>query len=88
MQSLIDEIFASPSAAGEHNTIIEEHLPQSLSLTGGANSPPTSPGANDPGLDTPGGAGAKMKKHWLWIVLGILLLVFGYWYFAGSGSAA
>jgi hypothetical protein len=88
LEATLDDLFSSPSAVGDHNTIIEEHLPQSTSLLGGANSPPVPPGANDPGLEDAGSFGAKMKKHWLWIVLGILLLVFGFWYFGGTGSPA
>jgi hypothetical protein len=80
---LLDDLFSSPSAVGDHDTTLEgnDHiLVQTTSLTGGPNSPPTPPGANDPGLNTPGSKGGSMKK-WLWIILGILLIFAGFWYF-------
>jgi len=70
---------SSPGTVGE--------LPQSISLTGGPNSPATSADANIPGLiSNSGGMKDVMKKHWVWIVV-ILLVLAGLWYFSGSSTA-
>lgn len=92
---VFDDLFAMPSAAGVHNTLVlagdYEYGSPALSLTGGTDSPPTPEGSNDPGLEAkkslfPFG-GDMTKTHWIILALVVLALL-GLWYFSGSGTAA
>jgi len=81
MEAAFDDLLAAPSSGGEHNNIM-----LAASITGGENSPPTPPDANDPGLESnQTQRGFSMK--WLWIILGALVLLFGAWYFGLFGSS-
>jgi hypothetical protein len=89
----VDDLFAAP---GQISSTVERSitppvaaggtLPQSISITGGPNSPATPNGANAPGLNT-GEMENSMSKNWKWIAL-IVLVLLAYWYFAGSGATA
>jgi hypothetical protein len=64
----------------------------STSILGGENSPPVEKGANDPGLNSSSifsdETRAKVKKHWLWILIALVLALFAWKYFAGSPATA
>jgi len=87
-----DEICGIPLA---HNSLAKAVSP-GLSLTGGTavSSPanPTPPRSNDPGLESTSlsgqSKGVDMQKHWLWIVLAIVLALAGLWYFGVFGSTS
>lgn len=85
----IDDIFATPSAAGSaHSTIVV--VGPETAILGNANSPPSQTGANDPGLNSKSifsDGATQMKKHWLWI-LAILAVILGFWYYSSSSAAA
>lgn len=88
---MIDDILAAPSAAGSaHNTLATEHVEPSLSVAGAKNSSPVQAGANDPGLNSKSifsDGATQMKKHWLWI-LAILAVILGFWYYSSSSATA
>jgi hypothetical protein len=81
----ISDAFASIGSPGHQlNTM--------LGLTGEANNPPTPSGSNSPGLDSqtevahaPKGNAVK-SHHWIIIVL-IVLAIFAGWYFWGGSGA-
>lgn len=81
-------------SVGDHlanGNVLNNTLMFATSLTGSPNNVPTEAGANDPGLEpeTNGTSGGNlMRKHWLWIVGIILLVLLGLWYYGGSSSAA
>ena len=77
-----DDLFASPAAGSEHNNIM-----LAASIEGGENSPPVSPDANNPGLNTESPAQGGSMSKWLWIALVALAALFLFWYMKPATSA-
>ena len=87
-----DDLLQSLSLGNEaHNTLLS--VEPETSVGGGVNPPPSSPTGNEPGLGGPesvsGNGGTSVKAHhWLWIILAIVGVLVGLWYFVWSPSAA
>jgi hypothetical protein len=79
----VDVFLGGSQVGASAGTLLPE-----LSLEGGENSPPETPGANDPGLASKISIGGfSVSKKWMWIIA-ILAIILGLWYFYGSSATA